>query len=473
MAREPNLFISHKHNDRRIADVVREFVEKWGRREVSVFQSSSAKAQSPEIGRALSDELKTALWKVGIVVLIYTTPDQDWQYCMWECGVATKPDSPDTRIVVLQCSLERPRVFTDQVSVDARDREDVQKFVRSFLTDSRFFPGSEKAVAPRFAADGREVHEAAEELFASLAKVLPRAEVAEWPAQPLVSLQLPLETVEKLSVEVGPSHLDSLVRESALLTAVDHQARQLFGIAEVRAGLSFKEFLERWAQQQPGASLEWSQEIVSQVARAARGEIPSLRWVYLRGTGGTARYAPALTRVRRVPALQAMQFDISFLPYDTLIATPVTARMLDRDGMVSVDLDQTPIESVRLTELADRCDEHRLSRIPFLQSAGRICMIVHRSMIDRYLARKARQTTDGMAITQLTLAQLVADEPDMKRVFESGFEMVGREARLAEASAKMAANRDCQDVFVTESGRRDEPVLGWITNVMITQALGG
>src|SRR5215468_4421154 len=96
--REPTIFISHKHADHSIADVIREFVERRSNREVTVFQSSSGESEGPELGRPLTNELKNALWKAGIVILIYTSEDQDWQWCMWECGVATNPHSPDTRV---------------------------------------------------------------------------------------------------------------------------------------------------------------------------------------------------------------------------------------------------------------------------------------------------------------------------------------------------------------------------------------
>jgi len=43
-------------------------------------------------------------------------------------------------------------------------------------------------------------------------------------------------------------------------------------------------------------------------------------------------------------------------------------------------------------------------------------------------------------------------------------------AWLADAAAMMSANRDCQDVFVSKTGDRKEPILGWITNVLITQS---
>jgi hypothetical protein len=33
--------------------------------------------------------------------------------------------------------------------------------------------------------------------------------------------------------------------------------------------------------------------------------------------------------------------------------------------------------------------------------------------------------------------------------------------------------KNCQDVFITENGSRDEEVLGWLTNVDITKCLAG
>src|SRR5689334_4569151 len=100
---KPLLFISHRHVDRSIADVLRKFVKDRSGGRITVFQSSSAQAENPRVGRELQQELKQALWSAGVVLLVYTSPEEDWSYCMWECGVATHPASPETKIVVLQC----------------------------------------------------------------------------------------------------------------------------------------------------------------------------------------------------------------------------------------------------------------------------------------------------------------------------------------------------------------------------------
>ncbi|MGH3673669.1 MAG: TIR domain-containing protein, partial [Pseudonocardiaceae bacterium] len=84
---KPVLFISHRHDDRAIADVLRRFIEARTGGRIRVFQSSSPSAKGPKQGENLTAELRRALWHASVVVLIYSTRDQDWSYCMWECGV--------------------------------------------------------------------------------------------------------------------------------------------------------------------------------------------------------------------------------------------------------------------------------------------------------------------------------------------------------------------------------------------------
>ncbi len=58
---KPLLFISHKHEDRIIADALRNFVEMNTGGVVEVFQSSSDQAPGPRAGFSLNQELKSAL----------------------------------------------------------------------------------------------------------------------------------------------------------------------------------------------------------------------------------------------------------------------------------------------------------------------------------------------------------------------------------------------------------------------------
>lgn len=180
---QPLLFISHRHADRRIADVIRTFVRDRSGGRIAVFQSSSAQAANPRVGRELQKELKEHLWAAGAVVLVYTSREEDWSYCMWEVGVATHPASPKTKIVVLQCGPEPPSVYSDAVRVNALDLTDVQKFTNEFLTSPDFFPDYPQAIASGLQPNGPEVLRAAHELYRNLKIALARwgSDVEELP----------------------------------------------------------------------------------------------------------------------------------------------------------------------------------------------------------------------------------------------------------------------------------------------------
>src|SRR6516225_10466614 len=113
MSQKPLLFISHKHSDRQIAEVLAQFIEERSTARIKVHLSSSPDFQGPKFGKALNAQLRDALWKTELLILLYTSSDQDWSYCMWECGMAAHPESPNTTIIVFQCGADIPSPFHD------------------------------------------------------------------------------------------------------------------------------------------------------------------------------------------------------------------------------------------------------------------------------------------------------------------------------------------------------------------------
>jgi hypothetical protein len=70
---KPLIFISHKHIDRAIANVVRSLITEQSAGNVRVFQSSDPEAMAPRVGRTLNTELRQALWEASAVILVYTS----------------------------------------------------------------------------------------------------------------------------------------------------------------------------------------------------------------------------------------------------------------------------------------------------------------------------------------------------------------------------------------------------------------
>jgi hypothetical protein len=316
MTDRPLLFISHRHADRAIADVIRDFVTYRSSGNVDVYQSSSSDAQAPKIGRNINQELRAALRKAQVLLLVYTSQERDWDYCMWECGFAVSDETEETRIVVLQCGRHLPRIFADQLAVDLRDPEKVRRFVNEFLTDPGFVPGREQPLTG-FQPNDAGVIRAADSLFENLLAVLGPDEddqAEEWPAVPFVRLELSPAHVRQITDEPdgdkAAALATELLRDAAVLGS-DREAAALFGRPTLRLDEPFGKLLhERDRGEEPP---DWLTSLAHQVSRATHWKFPSVKWGLMRSANenDATWYSPVLTHVRRSPDT-AMQFDIHF-----------------------------------------------------------------------------------------------------------------------------------------------------------------
>jgi hypothetical protein len=315
----PLIFISHRHADKPIADRIREFVNERSNGRVEVFQSSDAGARGPKIGEVLNDEIKENLARATMVILVYTTEDEDWQYVMWECGLATDLRGPAIRIIVFQCGPRLPRVFADRVGVNIRKSVEIQRFANEFLTSSEFFPSLGQAIAPYWHANDANVQQAAQDFDAALREVWPLDdddEVEEWPPYPYLRLELSGEQVRQIREESQQRRLEATleVLQAALVVDGDREAARIFGMPSIRADDRFERFVTAWTNAFPDAEPGWLTGLAVQVREAAQSSFPTLRWELMRGIDpldGTW-YAPVLNRVREIKRTQVMQFDVYF-----------------------------------------------------------------------------------------------------------------------------------------------------------------
>jgi hypothetical protein len=312
----PLLFISHRHLDKQIADSIRTFVTARSGGRVRVFQSSDASAEGPRIGRSLNQELTRNLWEASMVILVYTSEDQDWSYCMWECGVATHPQSPDTRIVLFQCGSRFPGVFADQVRVNIQQAADVQRFTNDFLTSPDFFPRYGQPLAPGFHPNDQNVEQAAQAFYDELRRTAPvEGEIDEWPPYPFVRLELTSDQVDRVCEEPpdGRLKLTSEILQDALVTDGDAYAAKLFGMPSIPSAAVFGVLVSAWKERFPDTPPNWVEGLAGQIMEAAQWRFPTLRWELMRScdTQDGTWYGPAVNVVRRMPS-RALQVDIYF-----------------------------------------------------------------------------------------------------------------------------------------------------------------
>jgi hypothetical protein len=109
------------------------------------------------------------------------------------------------------------------------------------------------------------------------------------------------------------------------------------------------------------------------------------------------------------------------------------------------------------------------SRIPILDSKGSVKYIIHQSMLYKFISDKSMMP--GAAppnIAALTLKDLL-EAPNMVDLVEKSLGFVSVKATLGEAKTTMEKTKNCQDVFVTENGKADEPIIGWLSNTDISK----
>lgn len=151
---------------------------------------------------------------------------------------------------------------------------------------------------------------------------------------------------------------------------------------------------------------------------------------------------------------------------------PVVGSMIERRKITAFSIpDGRSPADVPVAEL------HRMiggvvTRIPVFDHADVALCVIHQSLLYKFLAdrsieaMKARQPFDA---DRFTLADLLA-APGMKELVQDSLAYVPAGAMLSDAKERMEHTPQCQDIFVTEHGQPNEPVLGWLTDAEVRRA---
>ncbi len=464
-----NLFISHKHSDARIAQVVADFVESRTLGQVSVHMSSDPRYKGPRLGRNINQELCAALYSCDVLLLLYTSADEDWSYCMFECGVATDPQSPRTNIIVFQCGADVPKPFADQLRVDVRDLKDLRKFTKAFFTDPGFFPKADAAFAPNFSED--RCDEAARQFYDALTApgVLPpleREPVEDVSAWPLLRLEVALKDIDLITQSDDPAASEAcrrLLLDRALISHSSSRAPILFGLDSLPPNMLFGDLVEAQATPTQGTIPAWVESCAVQILRVARRRLTNLRWEPFTEANGDSIYTPIVTRMRRIPAAGRTQFDIYFFELSNPYSVTVNERMIEVSNIYLKRFNATT-KNMRLRDLRDEMSGLDKERLPIVGEDGRPLYIVHRSMLERYMLD---QQLRGEPLEGLTVGAFL--EQTVTESLAETFVTLAPMASLADAQQAMVGA--VRDVFVTADGGRNSPVLGWLSNVRLTRNL--
>jgi hypothetical protein len=473
---KPKLFISHKHTDKVIAGTLADFISEKTGYSVDIHLSSDPKYGGPRIGRNLNEELRRALWRTDALILIYTTEDQDWSYCMYECGLATDPSTPSSSIYVLQCGAISPAPFMDTVRINAREVEGLRRLVRELLRSPEFFPRRKQAVNPNIPEATCDKYAA--ELCDQLSKVLPPIKPnpdETWRTWPFLTLEASSKVIDEVAqVETVQKHASltdaayKTLLDACVVTAYDGaQTPRLFGKASFPATLSLRDLISPGSEVPSGEG--WIRCCLNQVFKGSQRSFVSIGWTPLRDPHNEAQYLPALCEVRQSQTRGVMSFDIFFLDVLGPQAMPASHKMIPMEEVFSLDFVNPAIRERALTQLRQDMQQTKRLRLPILDTR-RPRFIVHKSLVDEFLLSAMERLKEFGVETpsELKLGHLL-DDPYYSEVAKSTFSTVGPDATISDVQKVMRDLPKCSDVFITEDGMKDGVVLGWVTNISLTR----
>ena len=460
----PLVFISHKHADKAIAEVVAKFLRSNAPQPIRVYLSSNSTFEGPRIGQQINRELVKALCETDVLILIYTSEDQDWSWCMWECGVATNDDTTKTNTIVFQCGPQAPKVFAGTKVVDVRKLDEVKGFTKQYFTDRNFYPSLQGHALAEHYGQNNISDEKGTDLYESLESVLPDfGPTREWATWPFLRVELPLsltDQIKNLAHPMKPEEQLKQIKNSATVHEWE-RALEIFGRVALDPATKFTELEQIWKSAYPGAEAAWFESCCDQIAAAAAEKLPSIRPISVRQVNSETEFVPVVTHVRRNSSQSTVQFDIYFFDVPWEGVQHVSSKMLKLDQFYWKSVDAMNPEQVLLRNVVRELKEQGKNRLPLLDNKKRVKYIIHRSKIEEFIVA----SLDSGALTPtLTLKDLLADN-DMRTLFETTFVVVCEKVTLEEAKAAMRKVKDCRDIFATATGKRDEPVLGWLTNV--------
>lgn len=312
------IFISHRHADAHIARVVKEHLMLWGFHNDAIFQSSgpgtspSAGQGGPRPGGRLRDEIQAALYQTKVVILIYTQADEDWAWCMFECGLATDPQKPEgTRVILFQCNEYEPLPgpFEGEVVIKV-DNNGIRGFTTHLLCEDEFIPGE----PARFQGDD-PVRRLSDAFYAELRRVIrpprPLEERHRWD-----SFTLRLQSVpDDLRDEETDGRIMQRILESEL-TVVRYfgEALMHFGYATIEEGLTLQKLVDRWKVHPKTPTAEgddWVQALYSEIHRTIKNFPAGPEWHELVSVTYGTPYYPVVNHARILPD-ESMEFDVFF-----------------------------------------------------------------------------------------------------------------------------------------------------------------
>ena len=150
-------------------------------------------------------------------------------------------------------------------------------------------------------------------------------------------------------------------------------------------------------------------------------------------------------------------------PNEKLASVSVISIMIPKDKIISFKYNES------INKKLETILKENVNRFVFVDECGILQYVVHRSEFTRFMTETALSANGEEKVKELTLSDFEKKSKFIK--LENTAKFVAMNATLLEANIKMKADTNCEDVFITNTGDKKEPICGMITNVMILEQM--
>jgi len=129
-------------------------------------------------------------------------------------------------------------------------------------------------------------------------------------------------------------------------------------------------------------------------------------------------------------------------------------------------------KDIKLEEIYKMFNE-TVTRVPVLDNDNILQYVIHQSIIYKFISEKSiNASLDGKPfdVKALTLDDFLKHK-GIEELVHDAIAFVPKEATLLKAKEEMENVKNCQDVFITDTGKEKGKVLGWLTNIDIGKYL--
>jgi hypothetical protein len=316
---QPLIFISHRHIDRDLAIKVADWLKVATTGNVDIFLSSDG-LLGTEVARSITDQIRVKVAQAAIMFTVYTDEEADWAWVMFEMGIAMDPNTPVTKVIVLQCGPEGPRILPDFKRVKMGLEDDRVGLVRDIFSEG-FFPTHPNLKLGGPKVDEEVLRAQAAQLWDQVSALISPPDATrkqQWWPYPWIRIEVPLATLGDLS-PVNQERMEGF-RLPIKLNGIVIQEESISSIFSVNSFIG-KKLVDLEALLELHKQGSWIDTCVDHLAHCLVDSMPTESTVSVRGINDRD-HLPLVQRVQHKWFEKAVRFDVMFIPA-TRIASPI------------------------------------------------------------------------------------------------------------------------------------------------------